>query len=202
MNVTVPIWPCTSAQSKGHKSMNERVWCERTRLAYRESWAQTDGIHLGWISIISIWPQLTWKLLSRYPLLQQNGKPRTNLNSVLRCQDLEIRFRAVKCYLHAKCSKTINNKKKTENQTEMKKDEWDKMKEKIKEGKKEEPERTRKRKMMGRIRTGEYERWKRTEKASGEKLKRGIGTREKVEKKNDQRRSEKTAELVDGRVFC
>lgn len=32
------------------------------------------------------------------------------------------------------------------------------MKEKIKEGKKEEPERTRKRKMMGRIRTGEYER--------------------------------------------
>lgn len=67
------------------------------------------------------------------------------------------------------------------------------MKEKIKEGKKEEPERTRKRKMMGRIRT---------EKASGEKLKRGIGTREKVEKKNDQRRSEKTAELVDGRVFC
>lgn len=84
----------------------------------------------------------------------------------------------------------------------MKKDEWDKMKEKIKEGKKEEPERTRKRKMMGRIRTGEYERWKRTEKASGEKLKRGIGTREKVEKKNDQRRSEKTAEVVDGRVFC
>lgn len=67
------------------------------------------------------------------------------------------------------------------------------MKEKIKEGKKEEPERTRKRKMIGRIRT---------EKASGEKLKRGIGTREKVEKKNDQRRSEKTAELVDGRVFC
>lgn len=46
------------------------------------------------------------------------------------------------------------------------------------------------------------ERRKRTEKASGEKLKRGIGTREKVEKKNDQRRSEKTAELVDGRVFC
>lgn len=29
------------------------------------------------------------------------------------------------------------------------------MKEKIKEGKKEEPEKTRKRKMMGRIRTGE-----------------------------------------------
>ena len=62
----VPTWLCTSAQSKVHKDMDERVWCGWTWLACTESWPQPDRTPLGWIRVetesqaftsnISVWP--------------------------------------------------------------------------------------------------------------------------------------------------
>ena len=62
----VPTWLRTSAQSKVHKDINEKVWCGRTWLANTESWPQPDRPPLGWIraeaasqafsSNISVWP--------------------------------------------------------------------------------------------------------------------------------------------------
>ena len=64
--VPVPTWLRTSAQSKVHKDMHERVWCGRTWLACSESWPQPNRTALGWIraetvsqafsSKISVWP--------------------------------------------------------------------------------------------------------------------------------------------------
>ena len=45
----VPTWLCTSAQSKVHKDMDERVWCGWTWLFCTESWPQPDRTPLGWI---------------------------------------------------------------------------------------------------------------------------------------------------------
>jgi len=62
----VPTWFRTSAQSKVHKDMDERVWCGRTWLACTESSPQPDRTPLGWIRAetasrafspnINVWP--------------------------------------------------------------------------------------------------------------------------------------------------
>ena len=62
----VPTWPCTSAQSKVHKDMEERVWCGWTWLACIDFLPQPNRTPLGWIraetesqaflSNITVWP--------------------------------------------------------------------------------------------------------------------------------------------------
>ena len=64
--LAVPTWLCTSAQSKVHEDVDERVWCGRTWLACTEPWPQPDRIPLGWMRVettsqafssnISVWP--------------------------------------------------------------------------------------------------------------------------------------------------
>ena len=52
----VATWLCTSAQSKVHKDMDERVWCGWTWLACTESWPRAETESQAFPSNISVWP--------------------------------------------------------------------------------------------------------------------------------------------------
>ena len=84
----VPTWLCTSAQSKVHKDMDERVWCGWTWLACTESWPQPDRTSLGWIrvetesqaflSTIRLWPHkcTSGRMVKKIPLNAPKPLPR------------------------------------------------------------------------------------------------------------------------------